>query len=161
MGEESDTGGRTSETERCGYCGATFEDEAPYLRHLGDEHADDLGPIEQRRVESLRFDDEGPTMAMYGGAVGALAVGVLLAYLLFFSGGGTGGAGGANDAGGAADASGLTRPEAVGRSTITGPSTPASPGRTSTSVASSSSCRPTRSTSRTGRASAGTSTPDR
>jgi hypothetical protein len=120
MGEETDAGDRTSESEQCGYCAATFEDETPYLRHLGDEHADDLGPIERRRVESLRFDDEGPTMAMYGGAVGALAVGVLLAYLLFFSGGGAGDAGGVSNAGGgnhasgAADASGLARPEAVG-----------------------------------------------
>ncbi|WP_135853631.1 hypothetical protein [Halorussus salinus] len=114
MGEESDAGDRPREREQCDHCGATFEDEEAYLHHLGDEHGDDLGPIEQRRVESLRFDDEGPTMAMYGGAVGALAIGVLLAYLLFFSGGGAGGAGASDDASGAADASGLTRPQAVG-----------------------------------------------
>ncbi|UPW01375.1 C2H2-type zinc finger protein [Halorussus gelatinilyticus] len=114
MGEESDAGDQTTESERCDHCGATFDDEEGYLRHLSTEHGDDLGPIEQRRVDSLRFDDDGPTIAMYGGAVGALAIGVLLAYLLFFSGGEAGGAGGPDDAGGTPDASGLTRPQAVG-----------------------------------------------
>ncbi|UPV75320.1 C2H2-type zinc finger protein [Halorussus limi] len=108
MEGESDTG------ERCDYCGATFDDEETYLRHLRDDHGDDLGPIEQRRVTELDSDDDAPTVAMYGGAVGALAIGVLLAYLLFFSGGGAGGAGSAADTAGTTDASGLTQPRAVG-----------------------------------------------
>jgi hypothetical protein len=95
-------------SDECSHCGATFDDEEAYLRHLRDEHGDDLGAIEQRRVDGLRFDDDGPSVAMYAGAVGALAIGVLLAYLLFFSGGGAG------DSGAAGDANGLTQPQAVG-----------------------------------------------
>ena len=105
MGEKSDA------EERCGHCGATFDDEETYLRHLRDEHGDDLGPIEQRRVAGLKSDDDGSAVVMYGAAVGALAIGVLLAYLLFFAGGGAGGTG---DGAGDAAAGDLTQPKAVG-----------------------------------------------
>jgi hypothetical protein len=97
-------------TEECAHCGDTFDDEAAYLRHLRQEHADDLGAIEQRRVANLGADDGGSDIAVYGTAVGALALGVLLAYVLFFAGGESGG--GAN--GGVTDASGVPQPQNVG-----------------------------------------------
>lgn len=77
--------------EECDYCTAEFDDEETYLRHLQAEHADDLGPIEQRRVAKLTDDDDGGRVVMYAGAVGTLALVALLAYVLFFFGdGGTG-----------------------------------------------------------------------
>jgi len=94
-------------TETCDHCGATFDDTDTYLRHLGDEHADDLGPIEQRRVTGNEAD-EGNSVVAYAAAIGALALAGAVAYVLFFSGGGTAGPGGANVA--EAD----TRPHSVG-----------------------------------------------
>ncbi|NHN60201.1 MULTISPECIES: hypothetical protein [Halorussus] len=87
----------------CDYCGASFDDEDAYVRHLGDEHADDLGPIESRRVAELESDGGGRDAVVYGVGLGALALGGLLAYLLFFSGGagttGSNGGGGPTDVG--------------------------------------------------------------
>ena len=76
----------------CDYCSDSFEAEEPYLEHLRDEHGDDLGPIEQRRVDALGGDDDGLPGFVYVAAVvvglvllGGVAVGVL--------GGGGGGGG--------------------------------------------------------------------
>jgi hypothetical protein len=73
----------------CDYCGARFDDEEAHLRHLGEEHAGDLGRIERRRVERVRDDEDS------GIPVGpAVLVGVLLFslvvvfYVIFFFGGG-------------------------------------------------------------------------
>ncbi|WP_137284389.1 MoaD/ThiS family protein [Halorussus salinisoli] len=93
--------------DECNHCGATFDDETAYVEHLRDEHADELGRIERRRVDELESDDGGPDAAMYGAALGVLALGGLLAYLILFSGG----APGSNGPGGAAGADG---PSAVG-----------------------------------------------
>lgn len=41
----------------CDYCGASFGDEDAYLTHLGDEHGDELGRIDRRRVEQHQSDD--------------------------------------------------------------------------------------------------------
>lgn len=85
--------------EECGHCGRQFDDEEAYLRHLRDQHGDDLGPIEQRRVASMGDESGGRDAAVYLGIVGAFAIGGLLAYLLFFSGGGAGGDGAAGEEG--------------------------------------------------------------
>jgi sulfur carrier protein ThiS len=93
-------------TEECDYCGASFDDEEAYFGHLRDEHRDELGPIEQRRVADMEPDDDGaPNAAVYGAILGGLLLAGLLAYLLFFSGGS-----GANDP----DTNGLTQPQNVG-----------------------------------------------
>lgn len=79
----------------CDHCGASFDDETAYLRHLRDEHADALGRIEQRRVDSLGGDDGGLDAAPVAlGAVLVAAV-AIVAYVVFFTGGsgGTGGSG--------------------------------------------------------------------
>jgi sulfur carrier protein ThiS len=72
----------------CDHCGASFDDEEAYLRHLRDRHGDELGPIEQRRVATLESGDDGPDAVVYGAVLGAVALVGLLAYVLFFSGGG-------------------------------------------------------------------------
>jgi sulfur carrier protein ThiS len=92
-------------TGECAYCGASFEDDEAYLRHLRDEHRGELGPIEQRRVAELESDDETPTAAMFGALLGGLLLAGLLGYVLFFSGGS-----GASDP----NTSGLTQPTNVG-----------------------------------------------
>lgn len=76
--------------EECDYCGATFDDGEAHLRHLRDEHYDELGRIDRRRVEDLEGDgvnvDPGPVVI-------ALVVGVaaaVVAYVVFFVGGSSG-----------------------------------------------------------------------
>lgn len=81
----------------CDYCSASFEDEEAYLGHLGEEHGDELGPIEQRRVDAVDDGDGGiPRFALAGAVVvglvllGGVAVGLL-------GGGGDGAPGQLND----------------------------------------------------------------
>ena len=77
----------------CDHCGDSFDDETAYLAHLDAEHADELGAIEQRRVEDLDEDEDdgiGTGPLALGGVVVAAAV--LVAYLVFVAGGtGSGG----------------------------------------------------------------------
>ncbi|QCC51087.1 hypothetical protein [Halapricum salinum] len=75
----------------CEYCSASFDDEDSYYAHLGDEHAAELGPIDQRRVDQHTggSGDEGipagPVVLV--GVIGfALAV---VVYVVFFFGGGS------------------------------------------------------------------------
>lgn len=74
----------------CGYCEASFDDEAAYLDHLREAHADELGPIDQRRVatESSSGLPTGP-LAIVAVVLAAAAV---VGYVVFLPGGG--GAGG-------------------------------------------------------------------
>lgn len=71
----------------CEYCDDGFDDEQAYLRHLGDEHRDELGPIEERRVSEIESDD-GRDVVVYASAMGMLAIVGVVAYLVFFTGGG-------------------------------------------------------------------------
>jgi hypothetical protein len=41
----------------CDYCGASFKEEDAYLTHLGDDHGDELGRIDRRRVEQHQRDE--------------------------------------------------------------------------------------------------------
>lgn len=67
----------------CDYCGSAFDEEEAYLRHLREEHAADLGPIEQRRVESLDDGDGGvPRTAVYASAVVGVLIAGVLGYVL-------------------------------------------------------------------------------
>jgi len=45
--------------EECDHCSASFDDEDAYLEHLGTEHRDDLGRIEERRVEQYETASGG------------------------------------------------------------------------------------------------------
>lgn len=79
----------------CGYCDESFDDESGYRDHLRDQHADELGPIDRRRVETGGGGGGLPT--------GPLAIGLVLVvsaavvgYVIFLPGGG----GGAADEGG-------------------------------------------------------------
>lgn len=76
----------------CDYCGAQFEDEKPLLEHLRDEHGDELGPIDRKRVSQLGGGGSGlPQGATVFVLAGLALVGLAAVYTLFFSGGGGGG----------------------------------------------------------------------
>lgn len=72
----------------CDYCDASFDGEDAYLAHLREEHADELGPIDRRRV-GVSDDDDGIDAApiALGGVV--LTAAVIVAYVVFVAGGGT------------------------------------------------------------------------
>jgi hypothetical protein len=73
----------------CSYCEASVDDEQAYLRHLDEEHGDELGAIDQRRVEEGVGGDSGsglPTGPLVLGFVLVVAA-VLVAYVVFFLGG--------------------------------------------------------------------------
>ena len=73
----------------CDYCGDSFDDETAYLRHLGDEHEDELGAIDRRRVEEELDDRESerPTGPLVLGLV-LLAAVLVVVYVVVFVGGG-------------------------------------------------------------------------
>lgn len=56
----------------CDYCDETFEEEDPYLDHLAAEHADELGAIDRRRVDTRTAERGRRTLPLL--AAGALAV---------------------------------------------------------------------------------------
>lgn len=66
--------------DECPYCGSTFDDEGRLLDHLADEHEDELGPIDRRRIDAHRGDRDGPSL----GTVAIVGIGglVLLAVVL-------------------------------------------------------------------------------
>lgn len=72
----------------CSYCGESFDSEGAELDHLRAEHADELGPIDRRRV-GLEDGDEGglPTGPIALGVVLVAAVAVV-GYVVFAGGGG-------------------------------------------------------------------------
>ena len=74
----------------CDHCGDSFDEEAAYLAHLDAEHADELGAIERRRVEELDEDDGIGTGPLVLGVV-VVAAAVLVAYVVFVAGTGSGG----------------------------------------------------------------------
>lgn len=73
----------------CSYCGEELEDEADYLGHLRDVHADELGPIDRRRV---RRDDGGLPVSRNGLLLTGLVVvvGGVFAFVVLSAGGGGG-----------------------------------------------------------------------
>lgn len=83
----------------CDYCSESFEAEEPYLEHLRDEHGDDLGPIEQRRVDALDGGDGGLPTFVYAAVaiVGLVLLGGVAVGLLGGGGGGGGGNAQLND----------------------------------------------------------------
>ena len=72
----------------CEYCGAAFDDEAAHLEHLGEEHAEELGAIDRRRVEAATDDEDGglPVVGLLSG-VTVLVVLVVAIWFFFLSGG--------------------------------------------------------------------------
>lgn len=71
----------------CDYCGDSFDDESSYLSHLDAEHADELGRIEQRRVDSMRSDDGGIDAAPIALGVVLVAAAAIVGYVVFIAGG--------------------------------------------------------------------------
>ncbi|SDZ89012.1 hypothetical protein SAMN04488065_1033 [Haloplanus vescus] len=63
----------------CRYCGETFDDEGAHDDHLKAEHADELGPIDRRRLSV--DDDEGRvSLRMVALGVVVLLAGVVVVY---------------------------------------------------------------------------------
>jgi hypothetical protein len=59
----------------CDYCGESFDDDAAYLAHLGEEHDGELSTIDRRRVAQHRDDGtDGRSPLTYVGAVLGLAL---------------------------------------------------------------------------------------
>lgn len=50
----------------CDYCGSAFSDDESYLDHLEATHADELGPIDRRRVEQRTSANEGVSRGVAG-----------------------------------------------------------------------------------------------
>jgi sulfur carrier protein ThiS len=74
--------------EDCDYCGESFDGEAAYLDHLRAAHADELGPIDRRRVGDV--EREGSALPV-GPLALVLVIGstvAIVAYVTFFAGGG-------------------------------------------------------------------------
>ncbi|RNJ27148.1 hypothetical protein [Halosegnis longus] len=71
----------------CDYCGESFDAEAAYLSHLGAEHADELGPIEQRRVANIADDEDSGLGVVPLALAGAVLLAVAVGGYLFLAGG--------------------------------------------------------------------------
>ncbi|MFC6730961.1 MULTISPECIES: hypothetical protein [unclassified Haladaptatus] len=70
----------------CSYCDASFADEAAYHRHLRDEHAAELGPIDRRRVGVDRDQPTAVDAAPYALVVVVVTVAAIIGYVTFFAG---------------------------------------------------------------------------
>lgn len=88
---------------RCEYCGETFDTERAELRHLRNEHADELGSINRHRVASADRDG-GVDPVVYAAGIAGVSLLAVVAYFVFFAGAGGAGTGGATDAAGSSAA---------------------------------------------------------
>lgn len=60
----------------CDYCSESFDGEAAYLDHLEATHADEVGAVDQRRLDNRRADDSGLRLGLFAvGIIAVLAVG--------------------------------------------------------------------------------------
>ncbi len=74
----------------CDYCGASHDSEEAHLEHLEEEHYDDLGPIDKRRVDDATGGGDFPTGPIAVGVV-LLAAAAIVGYVVFVVGGSGGG----------------------------------------------------------------------
>ncbi|MFQ3320247.1 MAG: hypothetical protein ACI80F_002325 [Natronomonas sp.] len=81
----------------CEYCGAAHNSEEAHLKHLKSEHADELGPIDKRRVGGTDPDDGLPTGPIALGVV-LLVSAAIVGYVVFIAGGSADNIGGAGSA---------------------------------------------------------------
>jgi len=77
----------------CSYCADSFDDEEAYLRHLEAEHADELGPIDRRRIDADADDAAADSSVGFVviALVVVLAAGGVAGVMLLSSGGSSGG----------------------------------------------------------------------
>jgi molybdopterin converting factor small subunit len=78
--------------QECDHCGATFDDEDAYLSHLAAEHREQLGRIEEKRVESHEADQGGGRTQLYLSVAAVAVIAALAAFGIgtLFTGGGGG-----------------------------------------------------------------------
>jgi hypothetical protein len=64
----------------CPHCPESFEGETAYLEHLRDDHPDEFGPVDERRLDQLHGDDGEPvsSTALLLGGLAVAVVGVVL-----------------------------------------------------------------------------------
>ncbi|MCY4730944.1 hypothetical protein KY092_10295 [Natronomonas gomsonensis] len=72
----------------CDYCGASHDTEEAHLEHLKSAHADELGPIDKRRVGDIDGDDGLPTGPIALGVVLLASLGIV-GYVVFVAGSGS------------------------------------------------------------------------
>lgn len=70
----------------CDYCEKSFSDEVSYLTHLDTEHGDELGAIEQRRINGLD-ETNGLSTGQVVLGVGMVAATLIIGYFIVFAGG--------------------------------------------------------------------------
>lgn len=70
----------------CNYCAKSYDDENTYLDHLREEHIDELGPIDHRRISTPDDEGEIPVFPIVAGLL-LLTLGTVVAYVLFFMNG--------------------------------------------------------------------------
>ncbi|WP_435069443.1 hypothetical protein [Haloplanus sp. C73] len=73
----------------CRYCGETFDDEDAHEAHLEGTHADELGPIDRRRL-SVDDDDGGISLRLAALGVVILLAGVVVVYATLMGSDGAG-----------------------------------------------------------------------
>jgi len=78
--------------EECDHCGDTFDDEDAYLAHLAAEHRDELGRIEEKRVENHEAEQDGGRTQLYVSIAAVTVIAALAAFAFgtVFAGGGGG-----------------------------------------------------------------------
>lgn len=65
----------------CDYCGDEFRNKDTYLDHLETNHADEVGPIDRRRLENRSRTDDGLPRIVYYGA-GAMFLLIVIGVVL-------------------------------------------------------------------------------
>lgn len=73
----------------CRYCGETFNNDDAHRSHLKTAHADELGPIDQRRL-SVDEDDDGVSLRLVALGVIILLAGVVVVYATLMGSDGAG-----------------------------------------------------------------------
>jgi hypothetical protein len=70
---------------KCTYCGEEFESEESYRAHLGDEHADELGAIDRRRVDRAADDTDSSPIGILAIAIVLIVAGSVVVYTVFLA----------------------------------------------------------------------------
>lgn len=70
----------------CEYCDEEFREEQDYLLHLRDEHPDELGAIDKRRIKRVSEDSGSYPIGLLSIAIVLIITGSVVVYTVFFAG---------------------------------------------------------------------------